>query len=548
MPRRPFLLLTLVVLFAWSGAVARGGLAYDDREVLEGNPAVEGSVGWTEVLLRDYWDHLPGGAAGHYRPLATATLRLDHAAHGARPWALHATNVLLHLGVVLAAAALFRLRGRRLPLVGLAVFAAHPALADSVAWISGRTSMVSALGGLAGGLVVARCARRGEAPGGKLGTELCTALGAALAVLLATLGKEDGIVFGVLAVALALERGRRPALAAIGGAVLGLVAYLGLRAAALGNAWPGSPHAPLDGVSLLERLRIAGGAGLEALRVALLPVHYPPAWELADLADTGALAALLAWTLLALALVAGLARPRCDALAGLALAAVAVLPVSQLVPSGELLAPRFLYLPLLFAAPAVHALWRETGARTTPVVLVLAACVALAWTRAGVYASRASYWEARATWRETPRTFNALGNARLEQGDVEGAAEAWRAALELDPGYSRPWVNLATLAMRREDWERAEELLATALRANPENPVAWGNLGRVRRERGRQEQAARAYERAIELSPRAAVFWRGLTRARRDAGDAEGARAAAREAARLDPEGARKLLETLDGD
>lgn len=538
-PRRAAWSLALLVLLAWGPSTWRAGLSFDDAEVLADNPVVEGSLGWSAVLLRDYWDHLPAGPAGQYRPAATASLRLDHALHD-RVWGYHLTNVLLHLGVVLAAASLFTVRGRRLPWVGLALLAVHPALADSVAWVSGRTSMVSALGGLLGALATAWAARRGSRPG--------VALGCALAGLAATLGKEDGVVFALLAVALAAERGRRLVAPALAGAALGGLLYLTLRHAALGAWLPVAHGAPLEGAPLLERMRVAGAAGLEGLRVLVWPAGYPARWDLADLDGAGGWAAL-PWLLGATALLLGVTRRGCDALAGLALAALAVLPVAQLVPAGELLAPRFLYLPLLFAAPAVHALWREAGRRPLVAAAPLVACLPLAWDRATVYASRASFWEAQEAWRTTPQVLNALGNARLEEGEPERAAAAWREALALDARYSRPWVNLATLEMRAGAWEEAELLLLSALGASERNPLAWAHLGRTRHELGRHDQAAAAFERALELSPRVAGFWRGLGHARRDGGDASGARAAFEQALRLDPadDRARTALGELDG-
>ena len=376
-PSRPLLTLTLLVAAAWSGAVALGGYALDDREVLTGNPAVGGGVGLSQAFLRDYWEHLPGGAAGHYRPLATATLRLDHVLHGASKAGCHLTNVLLHLGVVLLAARIFHLRGRPLAWLGLALFAVHPALADSVAWISGRTSSVSALGGLLGASLLLTSAGRSS--------QLGVGLGAGLSVLLATLGKEDGVIFCVLALALALEQGRRFLAPALVGVVVGLIGYLALRNAALGEWMPSAPHAPLAGEPLIERLRLAGAAGLEGLRIAILPLDYPARWVRADLEGTSNMGAAAAWVLWSTALWLGSRRPGSDALAGIGLAALAVLPLAQVIPSGELLAPRFLYLPLLLSSPAADALWRKTGAPTWAITLGLLACVPLAWIRSEVY-------------------------------------------------------------------------------------------------------------------------------------------------------------------
>ena len=71
----PLALLALCAL-AWSGAVLRGGFAFDDLEVIESNPVVQGSAPLLAAFERDYWHHRED--AGHYRPLASLSLRADH--------------------------------------------------------------------------------------------------------------------------------------------------------------------------------------------------------------------------------------------------------------------------------------------------------------------------------------------------------------------------------------------------------------------------------------------------------------------------------------
>lgn len=539
--RHRILALAALALVAWSGSVVRGGFALDDREVLEGNPAVGGELPWGALLVRDYWAHHPASAAGHYRPAAVASLRVDRWLWGDGAAGYHGTNAVLHaLVVALAAALAARVADGPWPWFGLALFAVHPALADSVAWISGRTSMLSALGGLAGALAVAHLVRceRGAGAG------IATALAAALGLTAALLGKEDGIVFAPLLVLVALGSSRRAALASGVGCALGIGGYLVLRHAALGQWLPAAPHAPLAQEPLLERLRVAGGALAEGLRVGAWPVGYPPGWEVEDFAPTPWALALPAWLALGAALGGGtLAAFRGAgraAGASLALAAAAVLPLAQLVPSGEVLAPRFLYLPLLLGAPFVHGCWTalfgDGGRAALLGALVLAACVPAAWSRASVYGSRASYWEAHLPHHpDSPRVWNGLGNARAEAGDREGARGAWERAIQVDPTYSRPWTNLAGLAVGSGDLERGEELLRRALAAGPANPVAWANLGSVLLRRKRPDEARVAYERAVGLSPGSAALWRGLARARRATGDAAGALSAVEEALRLDP-------------
>ncbi|MCZ6596867.1 MAG: hypothetical protein O7B99_04440, partial [Planctomycetota bacterium] len=181
------ILCVALAVLTWAGSLFRSGFSYDDREAIFDNPVVNGSAALTEAFRRDYWHHL--GDAGHYRPLATVTLRLDHALHGESAVGYHLTNVALHAAVVaLGAFCLLRLGGgRAAPLLGLAVFAMHPALADSVAWISGRTSMVSALGGTFALAAAIRFVERPAVLGVLVGLGIFVGLG----------GKEDAVIFAL---------------------------------------------------------------------------------------------------------------------------------------------------------------------------------------------------------------------------------------------------------------------------------------------------------------------------------------------------------------
>jgi len=175
--RRAAPALALVALLAWSAAVVRGGFAFDDREAIEGNPVVQGELPLAAAFARDYWHHR--GDAGHYRPLSALLLRADRAVWKPQPEGqagsrgFHATNVALHVGVLLlAAGALASLLARtrdageprdvaatsRAVFAGLLPLAAHPVLADSVAWVSGRTSMIAGLGGAGAMWIASVCA------------------------------------------------------------------------------------------------------------------------------------------------------------------------------------------------------------------------------------------------------------------------------------------------------------------------------------------------------------------------------------------------------
>ena len=533
--RGPLSLCVLLALLAWIPSIFSSGFSYDDREAIFENPVVTGELPLDAAFDRDYWHHR--GDAGHYRPLATVSLRIDHALWGDDARGYHATNVALHAGVVLLLGLWLQRRlPNGLPWLGLALFAAHPVLADSVAWLSGRTSMLSALGGLIGGVLLTRSHSRFT----------CT-LAAGFGLLLALCAKEDGIVFALIY--LVSEKKRRGAI--LVGSSLALCAYAALRANALGHAFPSAPGAPLAATPLLERLHIGGFAILEGLRLAVFPFRYPPHYRVQDLAPPVSLASSIAagcaWLVLLAALVRPLWKPTTIRLSA-AFAAAVALPVLQLIPAGEVFAPRFLYPVLLFAVPFVGAVLqffvRQSSTRALLFALLLCICVPMAWARSTVYKTRGSYRLAvLALHPDDSRSWNGLGHDYFEQNRIQAARAAWEHAIEIDPEYSRPWTNLGISYFTRGEERLALPYFNEAVETGPQNPIAHVWLARARLQRGQSSEACALFERAARLAPGMSEAWTGLAEAYFQLDDLPRARAAVERASELDPT-AKAVLET----
>ena len=462
------------------------------------------------------------------------------------------TNLLLHLCVVALAgsflAGLERGRGAAAWL-GLGVFALHPALCDSVVWISGRTSMLSALPGLLGATWLLR-------PGPSWRTTCIAGLALAGSIL----GKEDGVLFAlILPLVAAHSGGRRSTVAAGLGVLVALVGCAWLRYLAMGQWMPAATHAPLAGVPLPERLHLGGSALWRLLTTFLTP--FQQATPQAGIEALAATPSLLAGVMLvaltgscATGLRALLRRRKPVLGASLVLSSLALLVHAQLIPSGELFGPRFLYLPLLLGVIPMDRSLRAIHTRCAPHtpwpwVLALAA-VPLVWLQAETYASRRLYWEAvLADQPGSPQAWNALGNAALEEEHPWKAQRAWERATELAPDYSRPWTNLGGLALTEGRLEEALKHLQRATEVGADNPVAWANLGNALLRKGDPRAAIVAYDRATTLAPSVPALWRGMARAQEAAGQRKAAQDAIGKALALNPRDrmVRDLARRLEG-
>ncbi|MCI0342232.1 MAG: tetratricopeptide repeat protein [Planctomycetales bacterium] len=546
------LLPVVAALVAHGRALAGGYCGYDDTRMLLENPDLAAGASWDELLLRDFWRH--AGPVGMFRPLVLATFAVDRSFWDANPFGLHLTNLLLHAAASAAVAAIaLRLRMGAL-LAGAAgvLFAVHPAHAECVSWIVGRCDGIATLGTL-----VALLAHLAGRPG------------IATLAWLGALGGKESAASAIPLVALLAWAGRHPAGAsrrrawALAGAGAGLAAalYAIARLVALGGSpVPGGAGVALPGVGLLDRLLVfarAGAAMLGSLATGagLCADHSAdPGWLRPD--PGGAEAFLLAGLLVAAALSLRAARRGSLLGLGLAWVAVALLPVSQVVPIGAVRADRFLSLPAagwslalaaglgIAATPPLGTVPRALARRTALAVglTAVAAFTVLSIRRAAVWSGPVPL--AEDVLRRTPNdaeAWNRLGIARESSKEWRAAEEAYRRAIAITdsgsgPREPRAVLNLGTLFLSRDRLEEAEPLLRRALRERPRDPVVHFNVAKLLDARGRFRDATVAYEAALELRPRWLPAMRNLAATLYRAGDEVAAAAAYREAIEAHPE------------
>jgi tetratricopeptide (TPR) repeat protein len=497
----------------------RAGFVWDDRLLVLESPLVRESLSLPEHLSGRLFERSPhADARAYYRPLTTLSLAADFALWGDAPRGFHATNLALHAGVAALAFLLARRAGARPAHAALAagLFALHPRLSESVAWISGRSDLLAALGVLAA-LLLHRTEPGAWAARGA----------AALALLGGLLGKETAIAGAAALVALELssmprgEAGRRPrtlrALSHLGPVAAVLAAYALLRAAGA----PEGATAQAEVFQPAERVLLAVATLGRYALMLLDPLRPSLRIGLADVLATGELAA---GALAAAALVWGALRLRAHRLAPLRLAAlvaaaVALAPALHAIPIplDVRAADRLLYLPVaglaLALAPALAA--RAPMARlAAPIGCALLAFFALAThLRAREWADEAPLWRgALATAHATdPRPALMLAELAIRRGQPAealdwlaraGAAEAasQRRRLRTDASGEILGNTAGALAALGRD-EEALRLLEELARREPTRAQHHYNLAVLHARAGQRESALAELTRAEALLP-----------------------------------------------
>jgi tetratricopeptide (TPR) repeat protein len=86
-------------------------------------------------------------------------------------------------------------------------------------------------------------------------------------------------------------------------------------------------------------------------------------------------------------------------------------------------------------------------------------------------------------------------------GHPAQAIEAYRKAIELDPGSAGALVNLGTIYFNARDFNLAERYYVLATEADPEYALAHFDLGNLCDERGERARALEYYQAALRIAP-----------------------------------------------
>jgi protein O-mannosyl-transferase len=518
--RRPLLVATLgLVVYLPSLA---GEFLYDDLHVVVNNRAIQNLGDLGTVLSAD-----PS------RPLLSLTFALNHAVWGLAAWHYHLVNVLIHAGNAALLLGLFSWMARRtsrpaaVATVAACFFAASPMAAETVAYVSSRSTALSTLFTLAS-LNLAVRALEGGSP-----RRLVLALGI---FLLGLASKEEAAALPLLLLLLDhfyLARGRwretigrwawhLPFLS------LPILALAARRA--LTGAW--LPEPAIDRATWFATQVAAFPGYLVRTLLPFDPALYrgvPPVDRPPDVASQ------LLW-LLSLAIVLGavaLARRHPDGSFAVMFLLAGLLPSSSIQPLKEMVVDHRAYLAgagICFALGGL--LWRLGGRPLAVAVTLLLAMgsVRYQW----VLANPVRAWQdAVARAPRSAEALRALADVYAHRGDPR-AESSLQKALVLDDKDPRSWANLSVYYAERQQLAEAVEMMTNAATLAPDDARIRDNLGLMLLARGDEAGAQREFEAACAGQPALAQPRINLARILLRHGDRERARVLLEEAERLE--------------
>jgi tetratricopeptide (TPR) repeat protein len=488
--------LVFLVAALYGRTASFGFTRTDDRILLNNDAAfIQEPSSLSKVFGRPFFPASPRGET-YFRPVVTASFIVDAQWAGIAPRAFHLTNVALHVaGTCLLFLLLVQLGLGLWPsLIGAAVFAAHPALTEAVAWIPGRCDTLLGIGVLASTLLLIKFV---EAPRWRL------LLGHLLAYAFALLSKESAVALPAVLVGLLflLPKGgralRNPRL------WLGWVSVAGcwviLRAGVAGGPGEGLAQRLAN---LLSHLPVL----LMHLGKLVLPVNLA---ALASAKDTSLIPGLMAAVVMAAVVL--LLRGRCLRLYSWGLAFFILFLLPSLPVSDFLILENRLYVPamgiMVAIVAAAESLRAGAGQPTITRVAALAGVVIVLALATRTWSYSDCFHDPLSFTSQAVESSPHLALAHLNRGivfqldgRVEEAEREYGTALWLDPTLTVTHNNLGLIYLNRGDSVRAEAEFRREIELNPTYDKAFFNLGLALEQQGRLEPAATSLRQA--LNPR----------------------------------------------
>ena len=523
-----YLFLAAISLVVFGQTIRYDFVNFDDDLYVYNAPAIQAGLTAQGIALAFTSQH-----ARNWHPLATLSHMLDCQLYGLKPGGHHATNVILHIITVLL---LFRVLREMTGAVWksaivAALFAVHPLHVESVAWVSERKDVLSAMFFL---LMLGAYVRYARGPSmtryllvavlfaaGLMSKPMLVSVPAILLLLdywplrrfeqpSSTTGKTKIVNSGnqpCTRQRLFLEK--IPLFVLAGGSC---VATFVLQKRATGAIPP---------LPFLWRVENAFVSYMIYVWKTLWPTHlavfYPhpnntlPIWVVI-------LAMMLLLAITVSAIVFRNKRPY--VFTGWSWYLVMLMPVIGLIQVGEQgHADRYTYLPHIglfllavwFAADVAAV--RESRSRfaTATAAVIILALASAAFIQASYWRNSETLWtHALDVTSDNDVAHNNLGYLRVDQGELDKAIAHFEAALEirsrkLDPHYdvgsAFVQMNLADALARKGQPDEALVHYEQAIRLQPNYANAYYNRGNVLFTKGRIDEAMADWEKTLQIQP-----------------------------------------------
>lgn len=551
------LIITLLLLLAYSNSF-RDSFQYDDTHVIERNPFVKDPAKIPQFFANPQLGSGLYSETSSYRPLLMASFAFNHFLGGLNVFGYHLFNFFVHLLCTLlvyyATLYIFRftnvpteansLRYQLMALFAALVFGLHPVQTESVTYITGRSSTLTALFFLTSFFTYMQYG---------LTRSLRYLVFSSFAYACALLVKETAITLLPIVVLFNFMflHGRT-----LKSRFLSLlphfslsVIYLAFRVYFFGSLqYSSQPVRPLYD-NLLSQSR----AWVHYIGTLILPLNlnldydFPVSHSILESQVIFSISLLVCISLLIWRL------SRSNQLVGFFALwfGITLLPTNSVIALDDLVCDRWLYLSsvgyAVLLALTVDWIFQKRigqGSRTGKIVFFFLCALVIelygfsTLLRNFDWRSQRTLWEdAVAKSPNKARPYNGLGLALVLQDRLDEASKNFHQAITLEPQGGQPYLNLGYLYSLQGDLDKAIEFYEKAIPLSPKLlPEIYNNLGLTYLKQGRMEESEKYLRSAIGIRPHNAAAHANLGLFFETSGDIDQAISCQEKANKLDPD------------
>ena len=509
------LVVSFISIFSYWNSL-RVPFLYDDKAVIVETRALKQFDSWKYLFTPEYFKQFRERT---YRPVSSFSLWLNYRLSHFNALGWHATNLALHIFVSLLVCLISApLLGRAGGIVAGAIFAAHPVHTEAVTLVSNREELLCGLFFFAALYFHQRAIHSALRTTHSAPRTAFSAL-SFVSFILAMFSKEMAASFPiVIFIYDFIFNTEKPILKRFWRAVpFALVCsvvvflFLVLRWGPMSNV---EGEASYPGGSFSAAMYTMAHVFLVYVGLLVLPIRLCADYVIPfshSIANPQTLSGIFLIIAILIFSVSLMRRVPVLSFAFLFLLA-SLLPVSNLVPFGAIMAERYLYIPSFALCLAVGYLY--ANARLPVLLKVAAAALVIAALVFGTV-SRNEIWQSdRSLWGNTvlcaPRSARAhqnLGNAYFSEGDYRGALKEYRKAYECASPEApaeadKLYFNIGLAFRMTREVGKAVGWFRESVKANPDFLSSYYNLSASLIEDGKVREGFSVLDKALEREPK----------------------------------------------
>jgi len=506
-----------------------GKFVYDDFKIIVENCFIKEWKYFPKIFTKDYF--IISGEMS-YRPIVTITYFIDYALWRLKPFGFHLTNVILHtLNTALFYLFLSAiLQNKKIVLLSTLFFVTHLALLETINCIGYREDLLSATFLLVSLIYFVKSDTILYKKSDKRRFTLYYAI-SLIAYLCALFSKEMAITLSLLLLLFVIFSDQKiwPSLVKrFKGIYIGYIAvslfYIIIRFIVFKNHELKATYQPGGFlVNTLTMIKILASYIKLSFFPFSLNADYVVSLVKTPLDGSFILSIIFLISIFILFVI--LIKSRNMFSCWMAWFFIMILPVMNILPIGNIMAERYLYIPVMgFCVAKGILIYRITDSTLSPRAIPLRRIIQLVLVTLMIGGYGFSIIWKNGDWRDeftlwtktilrSPNSHRAhcnLGIVYMENGLTEKAQMEYQTALELDPQNANIHNNLGAVYTKKGLDDKALIEYKEAINLDNSYAQPHNNLGNIYFNRGHIDKAKAEYEEALRIKPDHALAHNGL--------------------------------------